>query len=53
VHERHAGQRRENGARFVTHPVEVASILAGHNDGCGTVLRATIPLPATPASATF
>jgi (p)ppGpp synthase/HD superfamily hydrolase len=31
VHERHAGQRRGDGAPFVAHPVEVASILARHD----------------------
>jgi (p)ppGpp synthase/HD superfamily hydrolase len=32
VHERHAGQRREaDGAPFVAHPVEVASILGRHD----------------------
>jgi (p)ppGpp synthase/HD superfamily hydrolase len=30
VHERHAGQRRVDGAPFVAHPVEVGSILARH-----------------------
>jgi (p)ppGpp synthase/HD superfamily hydrolase len=32
AHERHAGQRREvDGAPFVIHPVEVASLLSQHN----------------------
>ena len=32
AHERHAGQRRDvDGAPFVTHPLEVASILSEHN----------------------
>jgi (p)ppGpp synthase/HD superfamily hydrolase len=31
VHECHEGQRREDGAPFVAHPVEVAAILARHD----------------------